>query len=463
MDVLHSLLQRQVRRHLGPTNGTPPGVEALIREVDEAYRGNDADRAMLERSLELSSKELFERNAEMRAIFGALPDVIMRLGADGTILDVKSGHPQDLGLRPGVIGGTRLQDASFVDGSDVGALVEAATTARTPTRGCYRIEVDGQEQHHEIRLLPFLDSQLIGIIANVTDLRRAEEQRRKAEERSAHSQRLESLGVLAGGIAHEINTPTQYVGDNTRFFGEAFRELAGLVTQLRKVLTMAREGPVPDDLLDAVQAAIDGADLDYLLDETPRAIQQSIHGVERVTRIVQAMKEFSHVSVEKLPTDIASAIESTVTVASNEWKYVADVVTDFDDELPLVHCVAGRFNQVILNLVVNAAHAIAELSVKQSSRKGIITIRTRRVGDCAEITVEDTGIGMTEEVQARIFDPFYTTKAVGRGTGQGLSIAHTVVVKEHGGSITVHSQPGRGTTFKVLLPIKSDSDREVAA
>jgi len=170
------------------------------------------------------------------------------------------------------------------------------------------------------------------------------------------------------------------------------------------------------------------------------------------------MKEFSHPSGDqKQMPDLNRAIESTTTVARNEWKYVAELVTDLDPELPLVPCLVGDFNQVILNMIINAAHAIADVVGKDSGEKGTITVATRRDGDWAEIRISDTGIGIPEEIRSKIFDPFFTTKDVGQGTGQGLAIAHATVVKKHGGEFNVESEPGRGTTFVIRLPIEAQA------
>jgi len=168
------------------------------------------------------------------------------------------------------------------------------------------------------------------------------------------------------------------------------------------------------------------------------------------------MKEFSHPGpIEKLPIDINRAIESTVLVSRNEWKYVTELTTDFDPDLPPVPCVHGEFNQVILNLIVNAAQAISQ-QVKGTSRKGLIHITTRQKETAVEIRVADTGGGIPTAIQSKVFDPFFTTKPVGEGTGQGLAIAHSVIVQKHHGTLTFESEPGRGTTFIIQLPLSRD-------
>jgi PAS domain S-box-containing protein len=257
---------------------------------------------------------------------------------------------------------------------------------------------------------------------------------KELERQLAQTQKLESIGQLAAGIAHEINTPIQYIGDNGKFLEGAFLDLVKYTEEHRRT------------------SGDDGV-FTYLRNEVPQAIEQLLEGVDHVARIVLAMKEFSHPGpAEKIPVDINRSIESTILVSKNEWKYLADLTTDFDQELPSVPCLAGEFNQVILNLIVNAAHAISDV-VKDSGGRGTIHIATRRDGPMVEIRVSDTGCGIPKPNQSKIFDPFFTTKPVGKGTGQGLAIAYGVIVQKHAGSIQVESEPGSGTTFIIRLPL----------
>ena len=270
------------------------------------------------------------------------------------------------------------------------------------------------------------------------------------------AQKLESIGQLAAGIAHEINTPTQYVGDNTRFLQDSVQDLIKIVDRYAELLAPDRGPRNWDERTAEIKAALEELDIDFLREEIPKAIAQSLEGVERVARIVRSMKEFSHPGGdEKQMADLNKAIESTLTVSRNEWKYVAEMVTDFDSLLPLVPCLLGDFNQVILNMIVNAAHAITDVVGKDSGDKGTITISTRRDGDWVEIRVSDTGTGIPETLQSKVFDPFFTTKDVGKGTGQGLAIARTTVVKKHGGELSVESEAGHGTTFVIRLPLEA--------
>jgi signal transduction histidine kinase len=271
------------------------------------------------------------------------------------------------------------------------------------------------------------------------------------EQQLLRGQKLEAVGQLAAGIAHEINTPIQFVSDNIRFLKDSFADLSTLIEHLKSLEDMTVEHQIlPADISKALKAA----DADYLLAEIPRAVDQSLDGVSRVAGIVRAMKDFSHPATDRTPLDINRAMASTATVASNEWKYVAELKTDFDPDLPAVPVMPSDFNQVILNMIVNAAHAIGDVVGDGGNGRGTITLSTRKVGDCAEIRISDTGCGMTPETAARIFDPFFTTKAVGKGTGQGLAITHNVIVVKHGGTIKVESAPGKGTTFIIRLPLE---------
>jgi len=286
---------------------------------------------------------------------------------------------------------------------------------------------------------------LFEIVFDITD-------RKTLERQLAVAQKLESVGELAAGIAHEINTPTQYIGDNLHFLSTSF---AGLARALARIEAVARRlaGAGGDAAaVGEIEEARNEADVDFLLDEAPRALEQSVEGVTRVTAIVSAMKKFSHPGgEEKVAVDINDAVENTVTVAKNEWKYVSDVRLELDRGLPPVFCLPGDFNQVILNILVNAAHAIGE-KVKGTQDKGLITIRTVADGDFFRLSVSDTGSGISEENRRKIFDPFFTTKEVGKGTGQGLAITHNIVVAKHGGTIDFESEPGQGTTFVVRVP-----------
>ena len=277
----------------------------------------------------------------------------------------------------------------------------------------------------------------------------AERERMAAELRL--SQRLEAVGHLAAGVAHEINTPMQFVGDSVRFVSSAFDDLRELGTEYKAICAELAEGRDDEPAIAArIQDAEERADLEYLDERVPAAFERTLDGVARVTTIVAAMKTFSRPKqVEQTHADINDALRSTLVVAQNEYKYVADVETDFGD-LPPVMCNVNELNQVFLNLIVNAAHAIGDTVVAGASERGAIRVTTVREEDAAVITISDSGPGIPEEIRERIFDPFFTTKEVGKGTGQGLAIA-TSIVDRHGGSLTLKSGPA--TSFAIRLPL----------
>jgi PAS domain S-box-containing protein len=270
------------------------------------------------------------------------------------------------------------------------------------------------------------------------------------------AQKLEAVGQLAAGIAHEINTPAQFIGDNVRFLAQSFSDLKNLLGAYERVLAAAVERTLSDEMLREVMATVELADAEYLVREIPRALDQTLEGVDRVSRLVNAMKEFSHPGTrEKTPSDLNRAIENTIAVARNEWKYVADLETDYDSTLPLVSCLPSELNQVFLNLIVNAAHAIGEVAKKSGSAKGKIRIQTRRREDRVEIRIGDSGMGIPKAIRSRVFDPFFTTKELGKGTGQGLAIARSVIVDKHQGEIYFETEEGKGTTFIIRLPVRA--------
>jgi signal transduction histidine kinase len=249
------------------------------------------------------------------------------------------------------------------------------------------------------------------------------------------------------------------VGDNVRFLQDAFTDLAGLLEGYQTLLDAAKTADLVPDTVTEIEALQEEADIEFLVEEIPAAISQSLEGIGRVTGIVRAMKEFSHPGVEhKTAIDVNQAIESTITVARNEWKYVADLVTDFDPNLPPVPCLAGQFNQAILNMIINASHAIADATNgSQNGQRGTITVVTQHCDPWVEIRITDTGTGIPVAARDRVFDPFFTTKEVGHGTGQGLSIAHSVIVEKHGGAINFETETGHGTTFTIRLPLEVES------
>jgi len=293
---------------------------------------------------------------------------------------------------------------------------------------------------------------------------------KQAQSELMQAQKLEAVGRLAAGIAHEINTPIQFVNDSVRFVQDAFGDLLGLVGRYHQLRDSAASGTIDPGSLAELAAAEEAADLEYVLENIPKALERSVEGLGRVATLVRSMKEFAHPErKQKAPADVNKALSTTLTIARNEYKYVADVETDFG-ELPPVLCLVGELNQAFLNIIVNAAHAIeaATRGTEEAGSargqgegaaraidgpRGVIRVETRRQGDSVRIAISDTGTGIPEEIRGRVFDPFFTTKEVGKGTGQGLAIARNVVVDKHGGELAFETEAGRGTTFVIRLPV----------
>jgi len=311
-------------------------------------------------------------------------------------------------------------------------------------------------QNHEIRWIMETTSPITfgarpAILGNCIDVT----EKRQKDVLELHAIKLQSIGQLAAGIAHEINTPIQFVMDNIYFMKSSFEEMLELIGMLGEVNA--------DNLSDVsflrglcarVHAKREAMDIDFLRDEIPQAIQQSMDGLDRVTKIVMAMREFSHPGgEEKKDIDINQSVESTITLTRNVWKHTADMATDLAADLPLVKGYSTDFNQVLLNMIVNASQSIEEKIGADQGVKGLIEISTRAREHFVEICIRDSGTGIPEEAQARIFDPFFTTKEVGKGTGQGLTLAHHIVVNKHGGNIRFETKPGEGTAFYIELPL----------
>jgi PAS domain S-box-containing protein len=437
---------------LGEGDARQQAYVVVARDVTQRRATEQALRASEERA---------------RALIEHARDIVAVLAADGTVLYESPAVERVLGFRPEEMVGRSGYD--FVHPDDAAGirsrLAEIVADRRRVASLEYRCRTrEGTWRSLEGRAWNLVDHEAVGgIVMHVRDVTEA----RQLEAQLRQAQKLEAIGQLAAGIAHEINTPTQYVGDNVRFLDGAFADLLALLRRHEAARRELGRHPELAALAAELEAATRGADLAYLTEEIPSALAQSLEGVERIAEIVRSVKAFSHPGGDTLsPIDLNREIENTVSLSRNEWKYEADVVLDLMPELPPVHCLAGEVNQVVLNLIVNAAHAIGDRRRREgAAAKGTITIRTRLVGDHVEIRVGDTGTGIPAHVQDRIFDPFFTTKPVGKGTGQGLAIARTAIVERHHGMLTFETEAGRGTTFVIHLPVggPADAGQDVAA
>ncbi len=412
-----------------------------------------------------TEEELRRAHAETEQILSSISSILIGADRDDRVLRWNTTSATTFGLEPDHVIGRPLGECPVRwDWTAVGACISSCRRDGQPSRHdeIRYTRSDGKEGFLAITVNPINSPQgvYLGFLLLGADIT----ERRIMESQLVQALKLESIGLLAAGIAHEINTPTQYVGDNTRFLRDAFSDLLKVQESFGQLLEGCRTGSVTAGQIADVDTALERADIGYLTEEIPKAIQQSLEGLERVTRIVRAMKDFAHPGTgEKTPVDINKAIDSTATVARNEWKYVADLVTDFAPALPPVPCLPGELNQVFLNVIINAAHAIAAARGDESAPKGLITIRTSRDGKWVEIRVSDTGTGIPEGIRSRVFDPFFTTKGIGKGTGQGLSVSHDVVVKKHGGTIAFETEVGKGTTFTIRLPLEAEGQQAESA
>lgn len=427
------------------------------KEMDsDAHRQAEleATQSRIEQTVITRTAELSQSHEENERLLKAVSSALIWLNKDGIVQRWNLAAESILGLSAAATVGQPFWDCRIAwrDPLSTSRILDCLKASRpVHLDDLWVTNAQGQDRAFSLIAHPIIEgdganSGLLLLGRDVTEHKTLEEELRRA-------QKLESVGQLAAGIAHEINTPIQYVGDNIGFLRNAFADICGVVVKQEELRTRLKWGTLDDSVMNDVEQTVASADLTFLIDEVPRAIEQTLEGIGRVAKIVRAMKEFSHPGAEgKVASNLNSLIENTITVARNEWKYVADLTTDFDESLPLIPCFAGEFNQVILNLIVNAAHAIGDRTNVDASQKGLITISTRSLADRAEIRVKDNGTGIPERVRGRVFDPFFTTKPVGKGTGQGLAIAHAAIVKKHNGQLSFETEMGQGTTFIIQLP-----------
>jgi signal transduction histidine kinase len=300
---------------------------------------------------------------------------------------------------------------------------------------------------------PFNHLELSARIRSGMRIIKLQDENKKANMHILKSDNLVSIGNLSEGISHEINTPVQYIDSNTVFMEDAFKAYSEALNQYEHLLKSVKDNSVSISLVESVEKKIDDLDLPYLNVELPQAIKQNLHGLSQISKIVRSMKEFAKPNVKDIiAVDINKAIENTITISTTEWKPYAEIVKNLDSSLPLMNCYPGYLNQVFLNVLLNAAHAIKEKE-RKNNKKGEITISTKIKKDRCEIKISDTGTGIPEEIQSQIFDPFFTTKEVGEVTGQGLAISNSVITEMHKGSITFETVKNKGTAFVISIPI----------
>jgi len=405
------------------TDGNVRGLIAIMTDISER---------------KCAESEIAEREATLRKILeGINAGIIIVDPKTFDIVDVNEAAEKILGEPKAAIVGRPCRSFKWTRERD-GAVEESCPL------------LDGNINDEEYRV-ERLDGTTVPVIKTVISVMRSNQllifeiffditARKTMERQLALAHRLESIGGLAAGIAHEINTPIQYIGDNLSFLESAWAELSAALAQ-RAERTKGGD-----------------SDLKFLMEEAPKALTQSREGVARVAEIVSAMKRFSHVGgEEKSLLDVPKAIQNTVMISRNEWKYHSEIQLDLDPSMQFLSCFPGDFNQALLNIMVNASHANTE-KYHDREDKGTITVKTSRDGRWFVLSLTDTGCGIPEQNLHRIFDPFFTTKEVGKGTGQGLALCHDIVVKKHGGAIDVRSEVGHGTTFFLRFPLQKEGN-----
>lgn len=400
------------------------------------------------------TRALEAAHQEVEQLLTAISSLVVGVDAAGIVKRWNATAEQVFGIAAGDAIGNPLRSLAidWVDGNHVRQLFEVTNHHDTT-----RVDVKFTLPHGETRILGLTIYPVIHAegTQGFLCLGRDVTEQQKREQQVRQTQKLEAIGQLAAGVAHEINTPIQFIGDNLRFLQRSFDKLQQLIHVYEALVDVLQKGQPAEAMLQQIATTREAVNVAFLADEIPEALTEALDGTKRVAEIVAAMKAFAHPGdEEKALIDLNQAITSTLTVARNEWKYIAELVTDLDPGLPLVPCLAGEFNQVILNLIINAAHAIGDVAGDDSAGQGTITVRTRYDDMWATVEIADTGNGIPEAVRDNIFDPFFTTKDVGKGTGQGLAIAHDVIINKHGGTLSFETEMGQGTTFCIRLPLE---------
>ncbi|GAA2672868.1 PAS domain-containing sensor histidine kinase [Actinoplanes palleronii] len=410
---------------------------AVERDITKRYNAEQAQKAAKNRA-ETLAEELSVEKAVLTGVISSIPHLIYWKDPEGRYVGHNAAFLATRGLPADsdLTGRTEAEIGTRDDLTPLLAELEALVLSTGEPIVDHHATVTDPDRNVRTVLMSALPQPVgdgrIGVIGIGADVTRISDLERQLNQ----TNRLEAIGQLAAGIAHEINTPIQFVSDNTRFVEQSFTQLLNAVTRLRD--------PIADIDPDI--------DLDFLVAEVPTALNESLEGLARVAQIVRAMKDFSHPGHGRSDVNLNRAVESTSQVARNEWKYHAELTLELGTDVGLVPCYEGELKQVILNLIVNSAHAVEAAAPQRGGGLGHITVGTTRTADEVRITVADDGIGMDLDTQQRIFDPFFTTKEVGKGTGQGLSMAYATIVQKHGGTIQVRSSPGEGAEFTISLP-----------
>lgn len=430
-------------------------VTQRTQELETTLTSLKTETAQHQRDAEL----LASLNTELNQILNTTASAILVINPDLTVQRANSAFCIMFQHRQEEVIGKKCYQCFFEPPpeEDQNAIQLALNKGIPFQKETIRKNKEGKSIHCLLTIAPFLDanSTIIGAIEDLRDISdriAAEKEKEKLQTQLLKVSKLESVGQLSAGISHEINTPVQFISNNIEFLSDAFSDIQRIMDTARALLTAKADTIADDSSCQRLQQVMDDTDWDYLNTEIPTALRQTKTGLERVSAIVQAMKEFSQPrSKELMPYDLNAIIKNTLIVSQHKWQDVAEVITDFDVSLTSVPCHTEELGQAFLNILINAAQAIEATGNK--GEKGSISISSSRKGQYAVVRIHDSGCGMTEEVANRAFDPFFTTREVGRGSGQGLAIAYDVIVNKHQGAIDIDSSPAQGTTFVISLPL----------
>ncbi len=387
------------------------------------------------------------RGVQLNTLLDSVPSALITIDKFGTIMSFNQAAERMFGFTLSDVVGQNvrcLMPADVADEHD--SYIARYLTTGMPVIMGQRREVQAKRKSGEVFAAMLQvncmhiegETFFSGVVDDISETKMLQAQLSQA-------QKLEAIGQLSAGVAHEINTPVQYIGDNLSALSDYFADFKAYQQAAAEWIDL--ENPVHDRILELTERY----DLEFILDDCPKAIEQAKEGVERVSEIVKAMKSLSHVEgdKDKQIADLHEVLTNALILCRNSYKYCAEIETHFSPEVGYIECFPSELSQVFLNLIINASHAIEE---KKQSR-GVIRIETRKKDRFVEICIQDNGNGIPETIKDKVFNLFFTTKPVGKGIGQGLSLAHTIIVKNHGGRLYFESEAGKGTEFYIHLPV----------
>lgn len=437
-------------------------LEELVDKRTHELAKNNEELQENHKQLKELNKDLDEQRKNLKIVFSAMDYPLYVINRDFTIAmmndEAKKLVHEDTPL-PLTCHAISHQSSEPCHGEEHPCPFEQVMETKKPvTIEHTHYNEQGEQILVEVKAYPILDEfgnvvQMVESCIDISDKRKVEQERLLLERELSRAQKLESIGTLAAGVAHEINTPIQFIGDNSMFAKESVADLFNAISQYTELLKKI-DNSEQVNIVESIKRIEEDGDLEYLHEELPKALSATIDGVDHVGDIVKAMKDFSHIgSQESMQYEnINEAIETTLTISKNEWKYVAKIEKNLAPDLPLVNCFIGEIKQVLLNVIINAAHAITDSQQNMDeSELGTITVTTTMEDDRIKVAISDTGMGIEEKNREELFDPFFTTKDVGKGTGQGLSVAYQIITEKHGGEIGFDTLIGEGSTFYFYL------------